>query len=59
MKELANKKLYVLDMDGTIYLGSHLFPETIPFLERVKAHASGISFLPIIHPDRRRHMWIV
>ncbi len=44
MKELANKKLYVLDMDGTIYLGSHLFPETIPFLERVKAHGKRYIF---------------
>ena len=25
-----------LDMDGTIYLGSRLFPTTIPFLEYLK-----------------------
>ena len=30
MKQLEDQKLYVLDMDGTIYLGSRLFPETIP-----------------------------
>ncbi|MBQ7916138.1 MAG: HAD-IIA family hydrolase [Firmicutes bacterium] len=44
MEALKNKKLYVLDMDGTIYLGSRLFPETIPFLERVKAHGKQYIF---------------
>ncbi len=29
-------KAFVLDMDGTIYLGQDLFPYTIPFLEKVK-----------------------
>ena len=38
------KKLYVLDMDGTIYLGSRLFPETIPFLKRVKEHGKRYIF---------------
>lgn len=44
MEELKNKKLYVLDMDGTIYLGSRLFPETIPFLERVRKHGKQYIF---------------
>lgn len=44
MKELEHQKLYVLDMDGTIYLGSRLFPETIPFLERVRAHGKKYVF---------------
>ena len=34
-----------LDMDGTIYLGSRIFPFTIPFLEKMKAAGIGISFL--------------
>ena len=38
------KKLYVLDMDGTIYLGSRLFPQTIPFLKRVKEHGKRYIF---------------
>lgn len=38
------KKLYVLDMDGTIYLGSRLFPKTIPFLKRVKEHGKRYIF---------------
>ena len=41
------KKLYVLDMDGTIYLGSRLFPETIPFLKRVKEHGKRYIFFTI------------
>ena len=36
LDELKRKKLWILDMDGTIYLGDRLFPETIPFLERIK-----------------------
>lgn len=41
--DLFDKKLWILDMDGTIYLGNRLFNETIPFLERVRA--SGGRFL--------------
>ena len=32
---LENKQLFILDMDGTVYLGDQLFPETLPFLQRV------------------------
>ena len=35
-----------LDMDGTIYMGSTLFPFTIPFLERLKQMGITYSFLP-------------
>ena len=34
-----------LDMDGTIYLGSRLFPTTIPFLEYLKKKKIGYAFL--------------
>ena len=34
-----------LDMDGTIYMGSTLFPFTIPFLERLKQMGITYSFL--------------
>ena len=34
-----------LDMDGTIYKGSTLFPYTIPFLNRLKTLGVGYSFL--------------
>lgn len=34
-----------LDMDGTIYMGSTLFPCTIPFLEVLRENGIGYSFL--------------
>ncbi len=42
-KSLAQKKLWILDMDGTVYLGNQLFPETLPFLQRIRE--SGASYL--------------
>lgn len=34
--ELKDKKIFLLDMDGTIYLDSELFDGTLDFLEKVK-----------------------
>lgn len=45
LKELKNKKLYFLDMDGTIYLGNNLFKETIPFLQYIKEKGGRYLFL--------------
>jgi len=45
MSELKNKKLFLLDMDGTIYLDNQLFPETVPFLEYVKSIGGKCVFL--------------
>ena len=42
-KSLAEKKLWILDMDGTVYLGNQLFPETLPFLQRIRE--SGANYL--------------
>ena len=42
-KSLAQKKLWILDMDGPVYLGNQLFPETLPFLQRIRE--SGASYL--------------
>lgn len=42
---LKNIKHIALDMDGTIYNGSTLFPFTIPFLENLKKRGIGYSFL--------------
>ena len=33
MAELKEKRLFLLDMDGTIYHGSTLFPTTLPFIK--------------------------
>ncbi len=41
-EKLKNVKCFVLDMDGTIYLGKNLFPFTINFLDKVKE--SGREF---------------
>lgn len=41
----ADKRLFVLDMDGTIYLGSDLFPWTQPFLAAVRKAGARYLFL--------------
>jgi len=45
MSDLKNKKLFLLDMDGTIYLDNDLFDGTIDFLEHVKAVGGRYIFL--------------
>jgi HAD superfamily hydrolase (TIGR01450 family) len=42
-ERLSAVKCFILDMDGTIYLGNSLFPETLPFLKSVKD--SGRDFM--------------
>lgn len=42
---LRGIKHVALDMDGTIYNGSTLFPYTIDFLQRLKSAGIGYSFL--------------
>ena len=43
--ELKDKKLFLLDMDGTIYLDNDLFDGTIDFLSEVKAHGGRYLFV--------------
>ena len=43
--ELKNKKFYLLDMDGTIYLDNDLFDGTIDFLNEVKAKGGRYLFV--------------
>lgn len=45
MNKLENKKLFLLDMDGTLYLGDKLFPETLPFLEKIKKMGARYAFM--------------
>jgi HAD superfamily hydrolase (TIGR01450 family) len=42
---LAQLRHVVLDMDGTIYLGHRLFPETLPFLATLRELGVGYSFV--------------
>ena len=42
---LAGKKLFLLDMDGTIYLDEDLFPGTLPFLRHVRESGGRYLFL--------------
>ena len=43
-EKLKQIKMFVLDMDGTIYLGDRLFPFTPGFLERVKSAGKDFCF---------------
>lgn len=45
MESLQNKKLYLLDMDGTLYLDDNLFDGTIDFLNCVKEKGGRYLFL--------------
>ena len=42
---LKDKKLFLLDMDGTLYLGDRLFDGTIEFLEKIKEKGGQYLFL--------------
>ena len=44
-EKLAKIKHVALDMDVTIYMGTHLFPFTIPFLEKLTSMGITYSFL--------------
>lgn len=45
MSNLKNKKLFLLDMDGTIYLDNDLFDGTLDFLDYVKSIDGRYIFL--------------
>ena len=45
MQNLKNKRLFLLDMDGTIYLDNELFDGTIDFLDYVKEIGGRYIFL--------------
>ena len=44
LRALFDKKLWILDMDGTVYLGNHVFPETLPFLSRIRQTGADYLF---------------
>lgn len=45
MTPLEKKRLFLLDMDGTIYLDQTLFPGAVPFLDAVRAAGGRYLFL--------------
>ena len=45
MHPIASKKLFLLDMDGTLYLGNRLFDGTIDFLNEVRARGGRYIFV--------------
>ena len=42
---LQDVKLFLLDMDGTFYLGDHLIDGSLDFIDRVRATGRGFLFL--------------
>lgn len=45
MNELTNKRLFLLDMDGTLYLDDRLFPSAADFLAKIRACGGKYLFL--------------
>ena len=41
---LRSKKLYIFDMDGTIYLGNRVFPFAIRFINHLREAGKKILF---------------
>ena len=41
---MAEKKLYIFDMDGTIYLGGQPFPFAIDFIKKLRANGKRVMF---------------
>lgn len=44
-KNLRDVKLFLLDLDGTFYLGLHLFPWSLPFMETLQTQGKHHLFL--------------
>ena len=42
---LKNKKLFLFDMDGTIYLGSKIFDGVLDFLDQIKKNGGHFVFI--------------
>ena len=44
MKFLSEKKLFVFDMDGTVYLGNKVFPDAVKFIKKLRAEGKQVLF---------------
>ena len=45
LEAVRGKKLYLLDMDGTLYLGSRLFTHSLAFLQAIRDAGAQYLFL--------------
>ncbi len=45
MGSLGEKRLWLLDMDGTLYLGDHLFPDTVRFLRSIRENGGRYIYM--------------
>jgi len=59
MNNLSEKKLYIFDMDGTIYLGNHVFDFAVEFIKKLRVAGKNVLFFtnnasrsPKIYYDR-------
>lgn len=43
-KSLKSKKLFVFDLDGTVYLGDRIFPEAVKFINDLRASGRRVLF---------------
>ena len=44
IKQLENKKLYIFDQDGTIYLGGRVFPAAVEFINHLRGDGKRVLF---------------
>ena len=58
MSNLKDKRLFLLDMDGTIYLDNDLFDGTLDFLEYVKSIGGRYMHLERSHLKNNLKMQI-
>ena len=54
---LKGVKLFVLDMDGTVYLGNHMIDGALDFIHEVDASEDIIFSLQIMLPVFHLFMW--
>lgn len=63
LQRLKQTDLFVLDMDGTIYLGERVFPEALRFVKEAREHGKRVIFFtnnasrnPDLYVDRLNRM---
>ena len=45
MENIKNLKLFLFDMDGTLYLGNRLFDFTVELLDKIKSSGGKYMFM--------------